>query len=230
MKRSKNYKNAQKLVDKEKLYTLEEAAEILPKISTTKFDASIEMHFTLQLTDKQKKDSIKGSIQLPHQVGEPAKILVLTTPDHSKDAEGADVVGGEELVKKIQGGWVDFDIVIATPDIMPKIAVLGKVLGPKGKMPNPKTGTVTNDLKKTVASYKQGKIDFRADDQGGIHQVVGKVSMKKEDLLENIKIFLKAVYSETKKYSINPFKSAFISASMSPSIKLDTNALMKELT
>lgn len=230
MKRSKKYKAAEKQIDKTKTYSIEDAVALLPKVNTASFDATVEMHVNLKLTDKQKKQSIKGSLQFPHQVGEAAKVLVITSPDNQKDADAADFVGGEEMVKKIQDGWSDFDIVIATPEIMPKIAVLGKVLGPKGLMPNPKNNTVTNDLKKTIQTYKAGKINFRADKQGGIHIAVGKVAMKPEELSANIIAALEAVFEETKSLSPNPFKSLYLSTSMGPSIPLDTNAVVKQLT
>ncbi|MBN2016194.1 50S ribosomal protein L1 [Candidatus Dojkabacteria bacterium] len=230
MHRSKKYKNARKLVEKSKVYTLDEALDLLPKVSTSKFDSSIELHINLNLSEKQKKISIKGSATLPHQVGPKVKIAVLTSSDHFGEAQDADTVGSDDLIKKIQDGWTDFDVLLATPDIMPKIAVLGKILGPKGKMPNPKNNTVTTDIKDTIESYKKGKTDFKADAQGGIHQVVGKISLKKDQLLENIQTFLKAVFNEVKNLQANPFKTIYLSPTMGPSIRLDVNVMLKDLT
>lgn len=230
MKRSKKYKEARKLVDSKKHYTLDETLKLIPKVSTSKFDASIELHILLQLTDKQKKESIKGSLILPHKVGHDIRVAVITKPEQQEEASEADIVGFEDLIKKIEEGEDNFDVLIATPDVMSKLASLGKILGPKGKMPNPKNGTVTKDIKKTIKSYKEGKLNFRADKQGGIHQMVGKVSMKKEDIKENVKSFLKVVSKETKKYNPIPFKSVHMAPSMGPGIKLDITSLMKELT
>lgn len=225
MKRSKKYQKAARLTDRSKDYKLEEAIELLPEISISSFESSVELHINLNLTGKQKKETIKGNITLPHKVGEPAKVAVITTSEYASKAKSADFVGGEDLIKKIQKGWSDFDVIIATPEIMPKIAVLGKILGPKGKMPNQKNQTVTTDIKKAIDSYKKGKIDFRADEQGSIHQVVGKVNMKKEQILENITTFISAVKQEVKGIKGDPFKSAYLSPSMGPSIKLDLKGL-----
>ncbi len=230
MKRSKKYKKAKELIDKNKEYPLEEALDLLPQITTCKFDASIEIHINLNLSDKQKKTSIKGSTTFPHQVGDIAKVAVITTPENNEEAKEADIVGYEDLIKKIEKGWNDFDILIASPEVMSKVAILGKKLGPQGKMPNPKNGTVTKNLKKTIKNYKKGKINFKKDDQNGIHQLVGKASMKKTDLKKNIVTFLKAVFKEVKNLNMIPFKSIYLSPSMGPSIKLDVNGIIKILS
>ncbi|MBU0976338.1 MAG: 50S ribosomal protein L1 [Patescibacteria group bacterium] len=230
MKRSKKYIEAEKLIEKNKLYTIEEALELLPQVSTAKFDSALEIHFLLHLSDKQKKESIKGSTTLPHQVGAAKRIAVVTTPEHTAEAEAADVTGFEDLIKKIEDGYSEFDVLIATPDVMPKMASLGKVLGPKGKMPNPKNGTITTDLKKAIKTYKEGKLNFKADKQGGIHLIFGKTNMTKEQLLKNLTILLKAVHQETSKLNAIPFKSVFVTPTMGPSIQLDINSLMKGLT
>lgn len=230
MSRSKKYKKAVEILDKTKSYPLKEAVKLLPKLATTKFDSSIEIHINLKLTEKQKKESIRGSVSLPHQVGSAAKIAVITTPAHEQEAKEADLVGGEDLIKKIESGWSDFDILIATPEVMPQVAILGKVLGPKGKMPNPKNKTVTTNLKATIASYKEGKTDFKADKQGGIHKIIGKISLKSDQLLANAEAFLKAVISETQRLQSVPFKSVFLAPTMGPSIRVDIGELMKDLT
>jgi large subunit ribosomal protein L1 len=230
MKRSKKYKNTLKLYDKTKQYSLDESLDILPKLNTTKFDSSVEIHINLQLTEKQKKSSIKGSCVLPHQIGKSIKIAVITTPQHEAEAKSADISGSEDLIKKIEKGWSDFDVLIATPEIMPKVAILGKTLGPKGKMPNPKNGTVTTNLKETINNYKKGKTDFKADKQGGIHMKIGKISMKKDELKENLQTFLKSLYSETRTIQVIPFKSITLTPTMGPGIKLNINEILKELT
>ncbi|MDD3647243.1 MAG: 50S ribosomal protein L1 [Candidatus Dojkabacteria bacterium] len=230
MKRSKKYTEAENLIEKGKMYSLDEAVDLLPKVSISKFDAAYEIHFLLNLTEKQKKESIKGSTKLPYQVGNAKKIAVITSPEHMGDADTADVTGYEDLIKKIEDGFSDFDVLIATPDVMPKLASLGKVLGPKGKMPNPKNGTITTDLKKAIQTYKEGKLDFKVDKQGGIHLIFGKKSMTKEQLLENLKVLIKAVLQESTKLNSIPFKSIFVTPTMGPSIKMDINNLIKELT
>ena len=230
MKRSKKYKKVEKLVEENKVYTIEEACKLLPKISISKFDSSVEIHINLALSDKQKKESIKGSTTLPHQVGSSAKVAVVTTPENMDKASKADMSGGDDLIKKIEEGFNDFDILIATPDIMPKMATLGKILGPKGKMPNPKNGTITTDIEKTIESYKKGKLDFKADSQQGMHAPVGKASMKAGDLEDNVKTFLKAVFKETKNLQPNPFRTIFLTPTMGPSIPLDVNEVLKNLT
>jgi large subunit ribosomal protein L1 len=226
MRRSKTYKEKQKLIDKKKNYTLEEALDLLPKLTTCKFDASVELHINLNLTEKEKNIPLKESITLPNQSSvSKTKVAVITTPDHVSEAKEADFVGEDDLIKKIKEGFNDFDVVIATPEVMPKIAILGKILGPRGKMPNPKNNTVTSDLKKIIQSYKKGKMDFRADDAGGIHVNIGKISMKKENLKENLIAFIKSVIKELKNQT-QPFKSVYIAPAMGPSVKLDLKDLM----
>lgn len=231
MKRHKKYIKVAELLSKKSKYTINEAVVLLPQVSTSKFEGSVELHINLKLNEKQKKEIIKGSTSLPFQVGTTAKkIAVITSPDNSPQAKEADVVGGEELIKKIEDGWTDFDVLIATPDMMPKIARLGKILGPKGKMPNPKNETVTTNLTRAIANYKKGKTDFKADKQGGIHIVVGKVKMKGEELKANIMTLLKAINQETIRLQGIPFKSIHLSPTMGPAIELDVNSALKDLT
>lgn len=231
MKRSKKYQDVSTLVDKNKSYSIDEAIELLPKVNFSKFDASVELHVNLLLSEKQKKETIRISTTLPNVLdSQTKKIAVITSTEHADKAKGADIVGSEDLIKKIQEGFSEFDVVIATPDMMPKVAVLGKVLGPKGKMPNPKNGTVTLKLKETIDSYKKGKVDIRVDKQGGIHQKLGKISMDKKSLKQNIVSILKSIYQETKRFHVIPFQSVFLSPTMGPSIKIDTNEIIKELT
>lgn len=226
MKRSKKYKEAEKQIEKGKLYALKDACSLVKKVAISKFPSTIQIHINLKLTEKQKKESIRGSVVLPYSTGAGTKkIAVITTPGNFKSAEGADFVGNEDLIKKIQDGWTEFDILIATPDVMPKIAILGKVLGPKGKMPNPKNETVTTDLKKTIESFKKGKVNFKADKQFGIHQTIGKTSMKEEEIFENAKEFMRALNSELAKLGSNPIKNVFLAPTMGPAIKIDLASL-----
>ncbi len=221
MKRSKKYKEAIKLVDKTKLYEIEEAVELIPKISTCKFDASVELHVKLNIPSKYEKEVIRGSVIFPYKTGPEVKIVVLTTSEYFDKAKEADFYGAEDLIKKIENGWNEFDVVIATPNIMTKLAPLGKILGPKGLMPNPKNNTVTTNLEEIIKSYKKGKTDFKTDNNKNIHIVVGKVSTKKEHLIENIKIALKSIIDSSKRYNPNPIKTAYLSPTIGPSIKLN---------
>ncbi len=226
-KRSKKYQKAKKLVEEKDKYPLEKALELLPEVNTSSFKGAAELHINLNFNKKQlKENTIKGSLTLPNQVGDPVKIAVVTTPKNQEKAKKADTVGGEELIKKIEDGWMEFDVLIATPDIMQKLAKLGPILGPKGKMPNPKNETVTKDVDRVIENYKKGKTDFRMDEKGGVHKKIGNVDMEKEKLEENIEAFIKAVLEEAKKVKPVPFESIFLSPSMGPSIPLDEKEYM----
>ena len=221
MSRSKKYKQAQEALSAKSSYSIDEAIELLPKISTSKFAGSVELHMQLEST-KAEKIQLKGSLLLPHQEAKSTKkIVVITTPEFKDKAKGADLVGGEELIKKIEQGWNEFDTIIVTPDIMPKVAILGKILGPKGKMPNPKNDTVTTNLETVIANFKKGRLDYKTDDAGGIHQVVGKTDMDKAKLKENIEAFLKSVIKEINKSAQLKIKSIFLVPTMGPSIKIN---------
>ena len=225
MKRSKKYIEAQKLITTGKKYTLKEAVELLPKVSFTKFAGSINFQINLSLNEKQKKEVIRGSFTLPHSLGKSLKILVLAEPADKEKAKDADFFGGEELVKEIEDGKADFDMVITTPKMMPKIAKLGKILGTKGLMPNPKNGTITTDLEATIKKFKKGLKNFKADN-GVITTVIGKTDMKTEQILENFAEFLKAVSNETKKLGPNVVKAMFLIPTMGPKINLDVNSVL----
>lgn len=188
MKKGKKYLAAAKQIDVNKAYTIEEAVELLKKTSFEKFDASVEIAFRLNLDPRKAEQNLRGAFVLPNGTGKTKKVLVFARGDKAKEAQdaGADFVGDAELVQKIMGGWFEFDTVIATPDMMAVIGKLGRVLGPKGLMPNPKTGTVTNDITKAVQETKAGKVEYRVDKVGNLQLVVGKVSFSAEKLAENL--------------------------------------------
>jgi large subunit ribosomal protein L1 len=216
-------------VDKNKVYSLKEASSIVKTVNTTKFDASVDLHIRLGVDPKKADQAIRGTVTLPHGTGKTKKVLVLCTPDKEADARaaGADFVGLDEFVQKIEGGWVDVDVIIATPTVMPKIGKLGKILGPRNLMPNPKTGTVTNDVAAAVNEVKGGKIAFKVDKAGIIHASIGRVSFSPEKIAENshqlIEAIIKAKPSSAKGTYL---KSVFMASSMSPAIAVDTKSLM----
>ena len=216
-------------VDKNKVYSLKEASSIVKTVNTTKFDASVDIHVRLGVDPKKADQAIRGTVTLPHGTGKTKKVLVLCTPDKEADARaaGADFVGLDEFVQKIEGGWTDVDVIIATPTVMPKIGKLGKILGPRNLMPNPKTGTVTNDVAAAVNEVKGGKIAFKVDKAGIIHASIGRVSFSPEKIAENshqlIDAIIKAKPSSAKGTYL---KSVFMASSMSPAIAVDTKSLM----
>ena len=216
-------------VDKNKVYSLKEASSIVKTVNTTKFDASVDLHIRLGVDPKKADQAIRGTVTLPHGTGKTKKVLVLCPPDKEEAARaaGADFVGLDEFVTKIEGGWVDVDVIIATPTVMPKIGKLGKILGPRNLMPNPKTGTVTNDVAAAVNEVKGGKIAFKVDKAGIIHASIGRVSFAPEKIAENshqlIDAIIKAKPSSAKGTYL---KSVFMASSMSPAIAVDTKSLM----
>ena len=187
MKLTKNRKAASEKIEKDKLYSLNEAATLVKELTFTKFDASVDIDVRLGVDPKKANQMVRGVATLPHGTGKELKVLVLCNPDVEEDAKaaGADYVGLDEYLTKIQGGWVDVDVIITSPDIMPKLGRLGKILGPRGLMPNPKSGTVTSDIPKAVTEVKSGKIDFKVDKYGIIHAAIGRVSFTPEQLIEN---------------------------------------------
>lgn len=226
---AKKRKAANTKVDKTKNYTLREASALVKEVNTTKFDASVDLHIRLGVDPKKADQAIRGTVNLPHGTGKTKRVLVLTTPDKEADAKaaGADYVGLDEFVTKIEGGWVDVDVIIATPSVMPRIGKLGKILGPRNLMPNPKTGTVTNDVAAAVNEVKGGKIAFKVDKAGIIHASIGRVSFTPDKIAENsqelINAILKAKPSSAKGTYV---KSVFMASSMSPGIAVDTKAFI----
>ncbi|MBS1666927.1 MAG: 50S ribosomal protein L1 [Bacteroidetes bacterium] len=224
---TKKRKLASAKVDKNKMYSLNEASSLVKQINTTKFDSSVDLHVRLGVDPKKADQSIRGTVSLPHGTGKTKKVLVLCTPDKEEAAKaaGADFVGLDEFIKKIEEGWVDVDVIVATPSVMPKIGKLGKVLGPRNLMPNPKTGTVTNDVAAAVNEVKGGKIAFKVDKAGIIHASIGRVSFTPEKIqansLELINAIIKAKPATAKGTYV---KSVFMASSMSPGIAVDTKA------
>ena len=194
--RGKKYQEAKKLIDPKKSYSPDEALELIKKTSKEKFDAGIEVHIKLGTDPKRGEQQVRGMVVLPHSIGKTKKIAAFVEPSLEKDAKeaGADIIGGEELIKEIKStGKINFEVAVATPAMMPKLAQIAKILGPKGLMPNPKNETVTPNIKKAIEELKKGKITFKNDDGGNIHQLLGKVSFDKQKLLENFNVFIEAV-------------------------------------
>lgn len=226
---SKKRKTADSKVDKNKVYSLKEASSLVKEVNTTKFDASVDLHIRLGVDPKKADQAIRGTVRLPHGTGKTKKVLVLCTPDKEADAKaaGADFVGLDEFVKKIEEGWVDVDVIVATPSVMPKIGKLGKILGPRNLMPNPKTGTVTNDVAAAVNEVKGGKIAFKVDKAGIIHASIGRVSFTPDKILENSHELLNAVIKAKPSSAKGAYlRSVFMATSMSPAVEIDTKTLM----
>jgi large subunit ribosomal protein L1 len=224
---TKKRKAAAAKVDKNKVYTLKEASSLVKEVNITKFDASVDLHVRLGVDPKKADQSIRGTVSLPHGTGKTKKVLVLCTPDKEADAKaaGADFVGLDEFIQKIEGGWVDIDVIIATPSVMPKIGKLGKVLGPRNLMPNPKTGTVTNDVAAAVNEVKGGKIAFKVDKAGIIHASIGRVSFAPDKLVENSQELINAIIKAKPATAKGTYvKSVFLASSMSPGIAIDAKA------
>jgi len=228
-KLSKNYQKALQQYDPNKLYSITEAAAIIKKISYAKFNATVDIAVRLGVDPKQANQMIRGVASLPHGTGKNVRVLVLTTSDREKEAleAGADYVGLDEMIQKIEGGWTDVDVIICSQDVMPKVSRLGRILGPRGLMPNPKTGTVTNEVGKAVKEVKAGKIDFKVDKTGIVHAAIGKVSFTPEQITENA-IELITVLQRLKPATLKDtyFKSIHLSATMSPSVKIDKSSIV----
>jgi len=221
---AKKYVEARTKIDREKRYEMEEALELLPQVCFAKFDETVELALRLGVDPRHADQMVRGSVALPHGLGKSVRVLVFAKGEKEKEAQdaGADVVGGEDLIEKIQKGWMDFDKAIATPDVMGMVSKLGKILGPRGLMPNPKVGTVTFDIAKTVKEMKAGRVEFRVDKAGNLHVPVGKISFGKEKLLENLNSLLDAVIRLKPQTSKGTYvKGMAISTTMSPGIKVD---------
>jgi len=223
-KLSKNRKIALNKVDPAKAYTIDEAAKLVKEITYTKFDASVDLDVRLGVDPRKANQMVRGIVTLPHGTGKQTRVLVLCTPDKENEAKeaGADHVGLDEYVEKIKGGWTDVDVIITMPAVMPKIGALGRVLGPRGLMPNPKSGTVTNDIGKAVKEVKMGKIDFKVDKFGIIHSSIGKVSFNADQIAENAKEFLQTIVKLKPSSAKGTYmKSIYLSSTMSPGITID---------
>lgn len=222
-KRSKKYKQALGLLDKEKTYKIEEAVSILKKMPRLKFDESVDIGILLNVDPKKSEQMVRGTVILPNGTGKVKRIAVFCKGEAEKEAKesGADFVGGQELIDKVAGGWLDFDIAVSTPEMMRDLSRLGKILGPRGLMPSPKTGTVTNNISQAIKELKAGKIEFKSDKQGGMHISIGRISFEIDKLTENITTFLSALKSNRPSSVKGEFiKSISISTTMSPGINV----------
>ena len=225
---TKKRKLANAKVDVNKAYSLKEASTLVKEINTTKFDSSVDLHIKLGVDPKKADQAIRGTVSLPHGTGKTKKVLVLCTPDKEEAAKGAgaDFVGLDEFIAKIEGGWTDIDVIIATPSVMPKIGRLGKVLGPRNLMPNPKTGTVTNDVAGAVNEVKGGKIAFKVDKVGIIHASIGRVSFSVEKIAENSQELINAIVRLKPSSSKGTYlKGVSMASTMSPGILIDTKSV-----
>lgn len=230
-KRGKKYQEASKLVDKSKSYSPEEAVELAKKTSYAKFDETVELHLKMGVDPRSADQQVRGVILLPNGLGKKTRVLVFTQGEGVRLAQeaGADYAGADELVKQIEGGWLDFDVSIATPDVMPKVAKLGRILGRRGLMPNPKSGTVVQpqDLDRVVKEARKGRAEFRLDRTAIIHLPIGKISFDKDKLLENLAAAVEAIVKAKPSGSKGQYiKSAFLSTAMGPGFKLDISSLV----
>jgi large subunit ribosomal protein L1 len=223
---SKNRKKALALVDKNKTYELSEAAELLKKLTFAKFDESVDINVRLGVDPRKADQMVRGSVKLPHGIGKSVRVLVLCTPDKEAEANeaGADFVGLDDYIEKIKQGWTDVDVIVCTPNVMGKVGALGRILGPRGLMPNPKTGTVTLEVGKAVTETKAGKIDFKVDKTGIVHSSVGRVSFDADKIADNAKEFLSTIVKLKPSTAKGTYvKSVHISTTMSPGIRLDSS-------
>ena len=228
MAHSKRYNNNFEKINRDKEYSLEEAAELLTSFSPTKFDESIEVAINLGIDPKHADQIVRGTVALPNGIGKDIKVLVFAKDNLAEEAKtaGADFVGSDDMVEKVKGGWTGMDVVVATPDMMAEVGKLGKILGPRGLMPNPKTGTVTMDIAKAVTEVKAGKIEFRVEKNGIIHNSIGKVSFSKGKIVENARVFIEAILKAKPQAAKGIYmKKITITSTMGPGIKLDKSSI-----
>jgi large subunit ribosomal protein L1 len=227
-KLTKNHKLALAKYDKDAAFALADAAKLVKEITTSKFDASVDIDVRLGVDPRKANQMVRGIVTLPHGTGKVVRVLVLCTPDKEEEAKaaGADHVGLDDYIQKIKDGWTDVDVVITMPSIMPKVGALGRILGPRGLMPNPKTGTVTMEIGKAVQEVKAGKIDFKVDKYGIIHASVGKVSFEQDQLVENAKELISTIIKLKPSSAKGTYmKSIFMSSTMSPGIRIDQKSI-----
>ncbi|MBP7180342.1 MAG: 50S ribosomal protein L1 [Dysgonomonadaceae bacterium] len=227
-KLTKNQKLALSKIEAGKTYTLKEASKLVKEITTTKFDASVDIDVRLGVDPRKANQMVRGVVSLPHGTGKQVRVLVLCSPEAEAEAKeaGADYVGLDEYIEKIKGGWTDVDVIITQPQIMGKIGALGRILGPRGLMPNPKSGTVTTDVAKAVKEVKQGKIDFRVDKAGIVHASIGKVSFMPEQIRDNAKEFIETLIKLKPTAAKGTYiKSIYLSSTMSPGLKIDPKSV-----
>jgi len=227
-KLTKNQKLVLAKVEPGKAYKLNEAAELLKDVTFTKFDASVDVDVRLGVDPRKANQMVRGVVTLPHGTGKEVRVLVLCTPDKEAEAQaaGADYVGLDEYIEKIKGGWTDIDVIITTPNVMAKVGALGRILGPRGLMPNPKTGTVTMEVGKAVTEVKAGKIDFKVDKFGIVHAAIGKVSFTPEQIVDNAKEFMSTIMKLKPSAAKGTYvKSIYISTTMSPGLQIDPKSV-----
>ncbi len=227
-KLTKNQKFSLEKIERDKLYTLSEASALVKEITTTKFDASVDLDVRLGIDPRKSNQMVRGVVSLPHGTGKQTRVLVLCTPDSEDEAKeaGADFVGLDDYIDKIKSGWTDVDVIITMPSVMGKVGQLGRILGPRGLMPNPKSGTVTMEVGKAVKEVKQGKIDFKVDKNGIIHASVGKVSFEPRKIVENAREFIHMINKLKPVAAKGTYiRSVFLSSTMSPGIKIDPKGL-----
>lgn len=225
---TKNKKTALGKYEKSKIYTIDEATALVKEITYTKFDASVDIDIRLGVDPRKANQMVRGVVSLPHGTGKDVRILALVTPDKEQEARdaGADHVGLEEFIEKIKGGWTDVDVIITMPPVMGKIGALGRILGPRGLMPNPKSGTVTMEIGKTIKEVKQGKIDFKVDKFGIVHTSIGKVSFSPDKLKENAREFVSSIIKLKPVAAKGTYiKSVYISSTMSPGIQVEPKSV-----
>src|SRR5690625_1095239 len=229
-KRSKNYQEAAKLVDSTKTYEITDAVEILKKASKANFDESVEVAFRLGVDPKKAEENLRGAVVLPHGTGKTQRVLVFAKGDKVKEAEaaGADYIGDADIIAKINEGWFDFDVIVATPDMMAEVGKLGRVLGPKGLMPNPKTGTVTFEVEKAVSDIKAGKVEYRVDKSSNLHVPIGKISFEDDKLFENFETIVETIVKAKPQSSKGKYlRNLVITSTMGPGNKVDDSGYVK---
>lgn len=229
-KKGKKYNEALKLVDRSKAYEIEEAVELLKKVAKANFDETVEIAFRLGVNPKKADEQIRGAMVLPHGTGRTQTVLVFAKGEKAKEAEaaGADYVGDQDLIEKINQGWFDFDVIVATPDMMAEVGKLGRVLGPKGLMPNPKTGTVTFDVEKAVNDIKAGQVEYRVDSAGNLHVPAGKISFDNEKLVENLTAIIRTMVQVRPQATKGTYmRNVAITSTMGPGIKVDASGFLR---
>ena len=230
-KKGKKYREGRQLFDREELYSPEEALELVKKAAPADFDETVELAVRLGVNPKHADEQVRGAVVLPHGTGKSVRVLVFAKGEKMKEAEsaGADIVGGEDLAEKIQGGWLDFDIAVATPDMMGVVGKLGRILGPRGLMPNPKSGTITFDLQKTIEEIKAGKVEYRTEKAGNVHLPIGKVSFKEEQLEQNFHTIMEALLKARPPAAKGQYiRSITVSSTMGPGIRISPQKVTAE--
>lgn len=228
-KRGKNYQEAEKLIDKTKQYNIAEAVTLLKEVSKAKFDETVEIAYRLGVDPKKADENIRGAVVLPHGTGKTQRVLVFAKGDKVKEAEeaGADYIGDADVIQKINDGWFDFDVIVATPDMMAEVGKLGRVLGPKGLMPNPKTGTVTFEVEKAVNDIKAGKVEYRVDKSANLHVPIGKVSFEDGQLVENFEAIMDTIVKVKPQASKGVYvRNVSIASTMGPGIKINVSSYL----